>query len=300
MRKCYISIILVLLFCISGCKKHPEQAAPVTRIVLTADPYTQLLQLETEQFMSLYPQAKMEVRSTSTREAIVHLLNDSVRSIIVDRKFNEEERQVERQLSVRIAENRIAEDGIAVIVNKKNPLSHIEEESLKRIVTGASADWSQIPDARWSGAIDFVLTGRNSGMYELLQKSAFSSTVIPAPSTIKENQRDIIAYVAEHPFAAGCVAASRVIGHEESIKVLPAVVKSEKGKKEDVYPGQQEIHNALYPFHYSLYLYSIETPNSVGLGFSAFVLSNIGQKIIQRAGLVPAFIPYRTIQLNAE
>jgi hypothetical protein len=38
----------------------------------------------------------------------------------------------------------------------------------------------------------------------------------------------------------------------------------------------------------------------VGVSFSAFVLSNIGQKIIQNVGLVPVSIPYRTILLHAE
>ena len=72
------------------------------------------------------------------------------------------------------------------------------------------------------------------------------------------------------------------------------------GNEKEYLPRQQEIHESLYPFHYSLYLYNTEAKAAVGVGFSALVLSNVGQKIFQRSGLVPVSIPYRTIQLNAE
>jgi hypothetical protein len=82
--------------------------------------------------------------------------------------------------------------------------------------------------------------------------------------------------------------------------MLPVLTKSPEGDEKGYLPRQQEIHESLYPFHYSLYLYNAEARAAVGLGFSALVLSNIGQKIFQRSGLVPVSIPYRTIQLKAE
>jgi phosphate transport system substrate-binding protein len=300
MKYALLSILFILIIGIFGCKKRVETATSGHRLVLTADPYLPLMQQEVDQFMSLYPEVKVEVRGASTREAIVHLLNDSVRSIVIDRPFNEEERQVAEQASIRIVENKIAEDGIAIIVHKQNAISNITVESIRSIITSAAKDWSQIKGARGSGAIDLVLTGRNSGMYELLQKKVFSSPKPLEPTAMMNNQRDVIQYVSTHPQSVGCVASSLVTDKVENIKVLPIIAKSPEGGEKEYLPGQQEIHDSLYPFHYSLYLYNAEAKAAVGVGFSALVLSNVGQKIIQKAGLVPVAIPYRTIQLHAE
>jgi len=300
MKLIFFSILLILLTGVGGCKKKDETATSGHRLLLTTDPYAPVMQQEVEQFMSIYPEVKMEVRSASTREAVVLLLNDSVRSIVIDRQFNEEERQVIQQAAIRIVENRIAEDGVAIIVHKKNPISNIRTESIRSIVANTVKDWSQITEAHWSGTIDFVLTSKNSGMYELLQKKIFSISKPLEPTTVVPNQNEVVKYVSLHPRSVGCVAASFVNDEIEQIKVIPILTKSPEGIEKEYAPRQQEIYNTLYPLHYSLYLYNAETKTSVGVGFGALVLSNVGQKIIQKAGLVPASIPYRTIQLHAE
>jgi len=114
------------------------------------------------------------------------------------------------------------------------------------------------------------------------------------------NQQEAIRYVSEHPNAIACVAASQLMDAPRPVKILPVLALSAKGTEQEYLPGQQEIHESLYPFRYSLYLYNTNAKADVGIGFSAFVLSNIGQKIFQNVGLVPVSIPYRTIQLQAE
>jgi phosphate transport system substrate-binding protein len=203
--------------------------------------------------------------------------------------------------SMKIVESKLAEDGVAIIVHQQNPIPYITAEFVQRIVTRLATNWAQIPESRGSGPIDLVLTGRNSGMYELLQSKIFPGSKLLEPSAIMNNQHDVIQYVSTHPHSVGYIAASLVAGGASSIiKVLPLRVKSSEGEEKDYFPGPQEIHGALYPFHYSLYLYNAEAKVAVGLGFNAFILSNVGQKIIQKAGLVPVSIPYRTIQLTAE
>lgn len=300
MKRILRSIFFILIIVISGCKKQTETATFGYQLLITADPYLPLMQKEVEQFVSLYPQVKMEMRGASTREAIVLLLNDSVHTIVVDRQLNEEEKQVAQQASIRFVENKIAEDGIAIIVNKNNPTPNISVETVQSIVTKAATEWTQIAESRWHGSIDFVLTGRNSGTYELLQKKYLIGSKQLEPNAVMNNQREVVQYVSSHPQAIGFVAASFLTYESLNVKMLPVLTRSPKGDEKEYLPGQQEIYESLYPFHYSLYLYNTEAKATVGVGFSALVLSNIGQKIFQRSGLVPVSIPYRTIQLHAE
>jgi phosphate transport system substrate-binding protein len=300
MKRTLLSVLFILIAAIGGCKKQTETATFGHRLLLTADPYLPLMQQEVEQFISLYPQVKMEVRGATTREAIVLLLNDSVHTIVIDRQFNEEEKQVAQQASIRLVENKIAEDGVAIIVHKQNPIPNITSESVHRIVTKTATEWTQIAESHWAGPIDFVLTGRNSGMYELLEKRIFQGSKLLEPNTVMHSQREVIQYVSEHPNSIGCVAASLLTDENANVKMVPVLTKSPDGDEKEYLPKQQEIYESLYPFHYSLYLYNAETKAAVGVGFSALVLSNVGQKIFQRSGLVPVSIPYRTIQLKAE
>jgi phosphate transport system substrate-binding protein len=299
MKHLFLSMLVVLIAVVSGCKKT-ETATSGHRLLLAADPYLPLMQQEVEQFTSLYPQVKMEVRGASTRGAIVSLLNDSVYTIVIDRQFNEEEKQVAQQASIRLVENKIAEDGVAIIVHKQNPIPSMTTESVYRIITKTATEWTQIEKSRWSGPIDFVLTGRNSGVYELLQKKIFTISKPLESNVVMNSQREVIQYVAAHPQSVGCVAASLLMDERVNVKMLPLLTKSPDGNEKEYLPRQQEIQESLYPFHYSLYLYNAEAKAAVGVGFSALVLSNVGQKIFQRSGLVPVSIPYRTIQLHAE
>jgi phosphate transport system substrate-binding protein len=284
---------------IGGCKKQTV-TVPSHHFLLTADPYVPLMQQEVEQYGSLYPKVNIEVHSASTRGAIVSLLNDSVYTIVIDRQLNEEEKQVAQQATLRLVESKIAEDGIAIIVHKQNPIPHIATESVHQIITKTATTWGEIAESHWSGLIDLVLTGRNSGINELLQKKIFAGSKLLEPTTVMNSQREVIQYVSEHPNAVGCVAASLLTEESAPVKLLPVLVKSADGTEKEYFPRQEEIHESLYPFHYSLYLYNTNAKTDVGIGFSAFVLSNIGQKIFQRRGLMPVSIPYRTIQLHAE
>jgi phosphate transport system substrate-binding protein len=300
MKPALLFIIIVLVGGISGCKKNTGNTLPDHRTILTADPYLPFMQQEVDQFMSLYPEVKVEVFGASTRGAIVSLLNDSVRSIVIDRPLNDEERQIAQQASIRIIENKIANDGVAIIVHPLNPMTNITAESLRRIISGAAKNWNQIGESLSPDGIDFVSTGRNSGMYELLQQHIFSISKPLELTAIMNTQYEVVQYVSMHPQSIGCVAASLVNGHRENVKMLPVLVKGQEGGEKEYLPGQEEVYSSLYPFHYSLYLYNTEAKAAVGVGFSAFVLSNVGQKIIQTAGITPASIPYRTIQLHAE
>ncbi|RPI05637.1 MAG: hypothetical protein EHM64_05885 [Ignavibacteriae bacterium] len=299
MKQLYRSILVLTLLLVGGCHK-PEPAISGYQLLLVAEPYLPLMQQEVDQFLSLYPNVRMQVRSSSTRGAIVSLLNDSVSTIVIDRPFNEEEKQVAQQASIRLVENKIADDGIAIIVHKQNPIPNMTAESVERIVTGTATEWRQVAESHRTGPVDFVLTGINSGIYELLQKKIFNVSKSLEPTTVMTSQRDVIQYVATHPDAVGFVAASILKQGPVEVKVVPVLTKSANGETKEYFAGQLELHESLYPFHYSLYLYNAEAKAAVGVGFSSLVLSQVGQKIFQESGLVPVSIPYRTIQLHAE
>ncbi|HVN49087.1 MAG TPA: substrate-binding domain-containing protein [Bacteroidota bacterium] len=292
----------LLMACVPGCEHKKENTATSGKIiVLVSEAYLPLLQSLTTEFTSLYPEAQFDVRPVSTREAIVHLLNDSVHTICIDRQFNDEEHRIADQAGMKIVENHIADDAVALVVHELNPLGSISADIAKKIIDGTVTRWEQIPGSKQSGAIDVVLTGKNSGLYELLQTTIFHGMQQLTVRAAFPTQHDVLAYIAQHPFAVGFVSASVALSeHPKQVKLLSLDVVTEDGSHKKMLPGPSEIYQTLYPFKYSLYLYTAEAKAATGTGLTAFVLSYNGQRIIQKAGLVPEKIPTRTIQLTAE
>ncbi len=297
-------VVVVLFLCFLGCRerpvKPPETATSGHTTMLVTEALEPLLLAESREFTRIYPGAIVSVVGTSTREAIVMMLNDSVKTLCIDRRLNEEEWNVAKSAGMPLAENKIAEDALGVIVHRNNRMKEVSFKSLREILNVDATSWSSLPESRLSGSIELVLTGKNSGSYELLQRQFFHLAKDIVPSVLTRSHQESIAYVAEHPAAIGFVSVatlSSVLGRVKIVAVESAVV--DEGDK-FVKPSQMNIYRSLYPLHYSLYLYNAETRAGVGAGFGTFVMTVSGQKVIQDAGLVPVSIPNRIIQINAE
>jgi phosphate transport system substrate-binding protein len=315
MNKTLLGLAL-LLAGLSGCNRQESEITPtrgkVTAIV--SESHAPLLQKEVDQFQRLYSEAQVGLLSATTREAIVHLLNDSVRIIIIDRALNQEERGIAAEAEIKYAETKIAEDALVIVAHNENPIKNISLNSLGQIVTREVTQWSQVPEAKWTGPIEFAFTGRNSGAYEILVLHFLKLQKEAIPTFLADKQKDVLDYIASHPRALGVVSAAcfysvtRPNGIQDTTTVLPLRAlavqrKDSTATDEYVKLHQANVYRGFYPLHYGVYIYyTISEKRDLGpeLGFTTFVASHPGQKIIMDAGLVPATMPIRLVQINEE
>jgi phosphate transport system substrate-binding protein len=313
--------LLAPLILIAACQRQEGETSAtkghVTAIV--AESHAALLQQEVNEFQRLYENAHITLLTATTREAIAHLVNDSVRIIISDRQLNAEEREIVNKYDIHINETRIAEDALALVVHKQNPLQNLSRATFRDIVLGKITRWNQVPEraffqpeGKWSGTLEFVFTGRNSGIYELLTKKFLNLTEEIVPAVVAPTQKDVLAYVMAHPAALGVVSAAcfysvtRPQGIPDSTTVLRALaVERQDSTAADQFVKlhQANVYRGFYPFHYGVYIFTTSSPNrdpGPELGFATFVASYPGQKIIKDAGLVPATMPIRLVQINED
>lgn len=305
MRAPWLLLVVAILL---GCSpQRSETPTSGTLTVHVTESLAPLIGKAAEEFQRLYPEASITVVPASTRDAIVHLLNDSITCIVVDRRFNEEERDVTRRYTITYVETRIAEDALAVIVNKRNPIQRISMKTLESILRGTIRTWRAVPEVRWSGAIDLVLTHRNSGAYELLATHFFQLKEQPWLSLAVENQYDVFKAVAERERALGFISLAtlhdtltrpEVIQFRNATRVL-GVAASDTARTFHK-PYQANVYREYYPLHYPVFLYTTGSYASLASGFSAFLTSVHGQKIFQNAGIVPATMPIRLVQTTQE
>jgi phosphate transport system substrate-binding protein len=306
-RVVLLVVVVLVLAAVVGCSRGgKEQTATSGNLTAcVSESHLELFQAEAEQFNSLYKDASVVVVGASTREAIVNLINDSVQVIAVDRKLNVEEQAVVKKEHIDLQEVQIAEDALAVVVNRVNETEVFSMESLRDMVWGRVTDWGQVPGSGLTGTIEVVLTGRNSGTYEILKDHFFSEAEDIPIAVAAASEREVIEYVAKHPQALGVVSTASYRSPS-----VAAVTDSSGGVKALAFAGvdstghevrhrlhQANIHLGRYPLHYPVYVYFRKNSN-IAVGFAGFVAGAEGQKIILDWGLVPATMPVRIVTLT--
>ena len=298
--------LLGLGACSKG-KKEPEETVTSGKLtVIVSESHKHLFETEASEFMHYYEQAKVTVLGTSTREAVVHLLNDSVKAVVADRKLNAEERGVAQKAGMNIEEMLVAEDAFAVLVNKVNNLGIISRETLQGILAGTLSRWNRLPASGLIGPIALVMTGRNSGAYELLRESFFRLQEDMAISVLEDSQANVLEKTASMANAVGmvslaCYKDTALSAFSAKVKALAfAGIDTATGENTELKLHQGNVYLGKYPLHYPVYMIRNTKNSLLALGFCTFVASTPGQKVFLNWGLVPKKVPIRLVQITEE
>ncbi len=89
-------------------------------------------------YMELNPDTKVEVQQTGSGAGITAATEGACSIGMSSRALKQEE------LDAGLTELKIADDGIAVIVNKENPLTNITSEQIMKIYTGEINSWGEL------------------------------------------------------------------------------------------------------------------------------------------------------------
>lgn len=302
-RAAAISTALVLSFLlfVGGCKERKENTPTSgTATILASESIATLIESEANEFHRIYPSVTLRVLPVATREAVVQFLNDSVLAIAIDRPLNEEEQYVVSSANLKVTENLIGSDAVVVLVPPLNSLRTLSLATLRSVLSGDINSWERIPESRYRGPIHLILTGRNSGLYEILTRQYAGESNPPRPSTVVATQDEIIRAVEQDRQAVGLVFFSQFDKYRKNTQGPLLRALNFELKDTTVQPTQETIYERLYPLSLPLYYYSRERKAQTASGFATFIKSLDGQKLIQNAGIVPATIPSRTIQITQE
>ena len=177
-----------------------------------------------------------------------------------------------------IVEKVIAYDALAIIVNPGNPVTKLTRAQLDGIFTGKITNWKQVggedlkitPYAREtsSGTYDFIKE------YILLNKN-YMSSILSMPAT-----GAIVQSVSQTKGAIGYVGLAYLNSSVKAIHV------SFDGKN-FVAPSMATAMNKTYPVVRPLFMYYDKAKEKNYLALVNFVLSEEGQKIVEKVGYVP-------------
>jgi len=301
------SVIAVLS--IAGCtKRQGSDIRHGTLHVLVTESHLPLVQQLINDYRSIYPDVTVTASGATTRGAIVEMVNNNVHCILVDRRLNDEERQATQKAELNIEETEVAHDALVILVHAQNKVSSLSTADLGSILSGQTTLWSKVPGSKLNGAIELCLTGRNSGLYEMVTHHFFALQKDVPLAAVAASQDSVLQFVAANSEALGIIsfavwkdttqAASQL--WRKNVRAVDLLAKDADGVLAAVRATQRSIYDRVYPLTYSLYVYTSEKMPGTAYGFGTFAAGDIGQRVFLYAGLVPKTMPYRTIQLTQE
>jgi phosphate transport system substrate-binding protein len=231
-------------------------------------------------------------------------LDDSVRMIITSRYPDtnqlEEFKRVKGYMPQR---NIIGKDALAIVAHSAHGNLKITDDELKQILLGKITKFEQLENSKISGTIKLVFNSDKSSEILYVQDSLLSGQPIGNPSVFAtKNNVAVMDYVAQNKEALGIVGVSwvsdeysdQVQKFKESVTLVQ--IKKDKAHYYEPHLGYIATHD--YPYRKYICVTNKEGSMGLGRGFLQFMSGDIGQKIIMKAGVVPAFAQPRVLSVQ--
>lgn len=261
-----------------------------------------LIDAEIDTFEATYTEAHIKVIYTSEEDAIRKMLDDSARMAIVTRSLTEEETAYLAKQKYDCKEQIIAKGGVALISNPASNYTNFTLDQFRKILSGTN-NLNALDKKYPTKPIVVVFDHPNSGIIRYLRDSVQQFDSLPAYCYAVNGNPQVIDYVSKNPQAIGLIDVSWISDQDDStanrfmnsIKVIGISASGDYFQ-----PYQAYIADRSYPLLRNIKILSREARMGLGSGFTAFVASERGQRIVLKSGIVPATMPIRIIEVRTE
>jgi phosphate transport system substrate-binding protein len=298
-----LMLVLIMTTCADRDKKGQLLDTPTSGTIKIAvdESLKPLLQAEVEGFEATYNTAHIHSTYTSEQNAIQDLLRDSVRVAVVTRKLYVAEKQKLDSLKIVATQVVIAKEAIALIVNKDNPDSLIEWNQLKEILQGKAVQWKQLYPNSKLGDLQIVFDHPQSGIIRYMADTLPLQN-LPKNCFAASTNEAVVDYVSKTKNAIGLIGLSWISDTDDPaankfLKTI-TVMGIRKGEEDYLKPYKAYIALKKYPLSRQVVMISREARTGLGSGFITYAANEKGQKIVLKAGLVPAKAPVRLVEIN--
>jgi phosphate transport system substrate-binding protein len=235
-----------------------------------------------EDFMTRHPEADVIIKGGGSGDGVAALLHGMVDIGMSSRELSNREREYATSRGVEISDFTLALDGVTIVVNRANPITALTIAQLRDIFTGKIGNWREI--AAGEGDILPFARAPGSGTASLFGDRVLGELpYAPSAQRLSTNEA-IVAEVAAKPGAIGYTGIGALRGGGTRIKVVALAVDAESPP---ITATPETIVSGSYPLSRKLHLATMGPPFGTAKAFIDFCLSDSGQSLFQRVGLVP-------------
>ena len=176
------------------------------------------------------------------------------------------------------AENVLGLDGIAVIVNKSNPVTTLTKDQIARIFSGELTNWSAVGGN--PGPIKVFARDDKSGTFDTFKSLVLKKAALVSAAERLEDSTQLSNRVSADSGAIGFIGLPYVLNSK-------ALAVSEGGATMPLFPNRLTVATEDYPLARRLFLYlPVNSNNRLASDFVHFALSKQGQDIVGKTGFV--------------
>jgi phosphate transport system substrate-binding protein len=219
-----------------------------------------------EHYMNEHPDITINVQGGGSTAGIQATMNGTCNIGASSRDLNVHEKGLTIIL--------IAVDGIAVIVHRDNPVEDLTIEQIQGIFTGSVTQWSELGGQ--DDPIIPVTREEGSGTRGAFEDMVMGDVAISDACLVQDSNGAVREIIATTPQGIGYISVGLVDEREKAVSI--------NGHE----PSLVNLITQKYRFTRPFLLLLQEEPKGVCKDFIDYTLSDKGQDILRKGGLIPA------------
>lgn len=248
-------------------------------------------------FMSIYPNADINLVSSNEKECIEALFNDSCKAIAISRALTAKELQQFKTKNIIPFMSVVAKDAVALIVHKDFADSTISLPELVELLKGNDSSYVA------GKHISIVFDNQNSGITRHIKDSIIPALAFGKNCGAALNTPDLVKTIAQNPNAIGICDYAWLSDKDdrttqEFLKQVKILAVSHKTGQLAYMPDQSNIATGDYPVCRSIHIIRRSSEFSLGKGIETFIAGEKGQLMFLKQGLPPNRQEERVIEID--
>jgi phosphate transport system substrate-binding protein len=231
-----------------------------------------IAQATAEIFMDKNPEINISVRGGGSSVGIASIIAGTVDIGNASRHIKTQELTQAREQGVNPNEIVVANDGIAIVLHRDNPIQNLTVQQVKDIYTGKISNWKDLGGP--SQPIVVISRDVSSGTFEVFNELVLGGSKAIESALMLASNNAVVSTIAGTPGAIGYAGLGYLT---ESVKAISV---------NNVMPSKKTIQDKTYPVSRTLHMYTNGAPKGMVKQYIDFVLSDFGQKIIEEQGFI--------------
>jgi len=252
-------------------------------------------------FESQYPNAHLELFSSSESDAVQDLYNDSCQAILISRGLTTNEKNAFGNKGFFPKYSAVAYSGVALITSSATAINRL---SYEQIIELLSKSFSGRDSANNPVPLSVILDKNNSSVVHYLADSILKGIKFSSSVNILNSTLESINYVAKNKNTVAFIDFAWLSDVDDSIskanksRIKFICISGPSSSNAFEYPSQSSFKLNTYPFRRTVYLYRKTGDFTLAKGFESFVAGPKGQLTFLKQGLMPARQSERAIKIN--
>jgi len=226
-----------------------------------------------EAYKAANPGTEFSIAAEGSTTGLTAIIDGNADIGMSSRRAKPTEQSAASAKNVTLTPTIVAYDGMAVIVNEKNPIKGLTKVQVEKLFTGDVNDWSAVGGS--PGKVSLYTRNTSSGTYSDWKELAMNKRDYAGGSQKLAGNEQIVAEVTKNANGIGYVGLAYI--KSPGIKVVAI---------DGLVPNKASIQSKTYPYSRPTFYFTNGEPAGKAKAFVDFTLGAKGQAIAEQVGFV--------------